>query len=107
MATINATPGELDLRVWAGDALSFTALLKVDGVAQGMPDTGWSARIYGKDGVPFGDITVDTSQASSGIVTFTVPDTLTAILPHYSKWEAESQGRTWLAGDIITYFGAK
>src|ERR1035438_9659792 len=111
MASVDLTPGELDLTFVRGD--DFTLVLsfvdQVTSEAVVLSDSDWQAQIrrLPNDSTAVGTFNVDTSQTASGKLTLSLTHDATASLGPSSRWDLQGafsidgDVRTVLAGDVI------
>lgn len=107
MATIELLPGLLNLSLYRGDDENFMVTITEDGTPAVLPSTGWLAQIRAKataDSPVLAEIEIDTTDAGSGVLRFSLSGADTADLPKKSKWDlqcASPEVRTYLAGDVL------
>jgi hypothetical protein len=108
MAVISLLPGQLDLHLYRGDDENFQVTMTENGVPKVLPSAGWSAQIRARataDSPPLAEITIDTTDAATGVLRFSLSGADTLALPKKAKWDlqcADAGVRTYLAGDVLT-----
>lgn len=107
MAVISLLPGNLDLHLYRGDDNNFQVTMTEDGTAKVLPTSGWSAQIRAKaaaDSEVLATLAIDTTDAATGILRFSLGGADTLTLPKKAKWDLQcddSGVRTYLAGDVL------
>lgn len=108
MAVISLLPGQLDLHLYRGDDENFQVTLTSGGAPLALPAGAWSAQIRVRasaESEVLAEIVIDTSDAATGVLRFSIPGEATAALPKKAKWDLQCDDgavRTYLAGDVLT-----
>lgn len=107
MADLDLTPGVLNIFGFRReDTVSFEWTATQDGVPVVLPTAGWEAQIRefagNSDDAPLATITVDSSDADTGVFRFSIASADTRDLPDVSFWDLEHTPteRTYVAGKI-------
>lgn len=107
MADLDLSPGELNiLNFRREDTVSFEWTATEGGVPVVLSTTGWEAQIReeagNSDDPPLATITVDSSDADTGVFRFSIASADTRDLPDLSFWDLQHTPtqRTWVAGQI-------
>jgi len=107
MADLDLAPGVLNISGFRReDTVSFEWTAVQDAVPVVLPTTGWVAQIRefrgNSDEAPLATITVDSSDADTGVFRFSIASTDTRGLPDVSFWDLEHTPtqRTYVAGKI-------
>jgi hypothetical protein len=107
VADLDLSPGVLNISGFRReDTVSFEWTAVQEGVPVTLPTTGWEAQIRRVPGnsadAPLGNITVDSSDADTGVFRFSIDSTVTVDLPDLSYWDLQHTPteRTWVAGKI-------
>jgi hypothetical protein len=107
MADLDLSPGVLNISGFRReDTVSFEWTVVEDGVPVVLPTTGWEAQIRAEagnsDDPPLASITVDSSDADTGVFRFSIASADTRDLPDVAFWDLQHTPteRTWVAGKL-------
>jgi hypothetical protein len=107
MADLDLSPGVLNISGFRReDTVSFQWTATEEGVPVVLPTTGWEAQIRtvagNSEDPPLANITVDSSDADTGVFRFSIASSVTVDLPDLCFWDLQHTPteRTWVAGKI-------
>jgi hypothetical protein len=107
VADLDLSPGVLNISGFRReDTVSFEWTAVQDGVPVVLPTTGWEAQIRAEAGnsedPPLATITVDSSDADTGVFRFSIASVDTVDMPDLCFWDLQHTptARTWVAGKI-------
>jgi hypothetical protein len=106
MADLSILPGELNLTIIRGDTTAFSYTITEDGSPAVLPTSGWVSQIRTVKGqsadAPLATITVDASDAGTGVFRLSIDAADTIDLPATCFWDIEHtpSERTWMGGKI-------
>lgn len=107
MADLDLSPGVLNIIGFRReDTVSFEWTAVQDGAPVVLPTTGWEAQIRATagntDDPPLATISVDSSDADTGVFRLSIASAVTRELPDVAVWDLQHTPtmRTWVAGKI-------